>query len=73
MKINHSFQINSFLKMNREWGSTNLPYRVVGPCRLSISVNVSKVVPKLVTKRSPFFSCRYSKACPLTRCSCHNL
>jgi hypothetical protein len=26
----------------------NLPYRVVGPCRLSISVNVSKVVPKHV-------------------------
>jgi len=26
----------------------NLLYRVVGPCRLSISVDVSKVVPKHV-------------------------
>jgi hypothetical protein len=38
---------------------SNFPYRVVGPCRLTISVNV----PKVVTKRSPFLSCRYSKAC----------
>jgi len=61
-------------------GHSNLPYRVVGSCRLSISVSVSNVVPKtrdhVTNDHVTIFYVDIQKLAfdsPSTWCSCHNL